>query len=124
MDSAATPETAKCKKYYTAKEDGLKQDWNVTTFCNLPYGRNIIEKWVRKAYEESQKHNITTVLLIPARTDTKYWHEYVMKAHEIRLIKGRVKFGNATNSTPFPSCVVIFKGGVPRRILRVVGMEL
>lgn len=77
-------------------------------FCNPPYGREIY-KWVKKCYEESKKPGTTVVLLIPARTDTRYFHEFIYhKAREIRLIKGRLKFGNATASAPFPSMVVVF----------------
>ena len=108
LDPCATSENAKCSKYYTVKEDGLKQDWGgETVFCNPPYGREIA-KWVRKASEESKKPNTVVVMLIPARTDTSYFHDYIYKKAEIRFIRGRLKFGNATNSAPFPSMVVVF----------------
>ena len=84
--------------------DGLNCEWGARTFCNPPYSQ--IAKWVKKAYEESQKGK-TVVLLIPSRTDTRWWHDYCMKG-EIRFIKGRLKFGDAKNSAPFPSAVVIF----------------
>ena len=80
---------------------------------NPPYGREI-GKWVQKAYEESLVGALV-VCLLPSRTDTKWFHNYVMKSTEIRFIKGRLKFGDATNSAPFPSCVVVFDlGGVER----------
>ena len=109
LDPCATPENAKCEKYYTKEDDGLKQDWSgETVFCNPPYGRGI-KDWVKKCYEESKKPNTTVVMLIPARTDTSYFHDYIYhKAKEIRFIRGRLKFGNAKNSAPFPSMVVIF----------------
>lgn len=75
---------------------------------NPPYGKNI-KTWIKKAYDECKEHNVTTVCLIPSRTDTKYWHDYCMNAAEIRLLQGRLKFGDATNSAPFPSAVVVFK---------------
>ena len=109
LDVCALAETAKCKKYYTPETDGLKQEWNGTCWMNPPYGRQIGE-WLKKAYEESLKGN-TIVCLIPSRTDTKYWHDYCMKASEIRFVKGRLKFGNATNSAPFPSAVIVFNKG-------------
>ena len=109
LDVCALAETAKCKKYYTPETDGLKQGWNGTCWMNPPYGRQIGE-WLKKAYEESLKGN-TIVCLIPSRTDTKYWHDYCMKASEIRFVKGRLKFGNATNSAPFPSAVIVFNKG-------------
>jgi site-specific DNA-methyltransferase (adenine-specific) len=77
-------------------------------FLNPPYGRNL-KDWVRKGYEEGQKDNTMVVMLIPARTDTQYWHDYVMKADEIRFVRGRIKFGDGTNSAPFPSAVVVFR---------------
>ena len=76
-------------------------------FMNPPYGR-VIGDWIKKAYKESL-NGATVVCLIPSRTDTKYWHEYVMKAEEIRFVKGRLKFGDSSNSAPFPSAVVIFR---------------
>ena len=109
LDPCATPENAKCAKYFTAEDDGLKQDWQGhTVFCNPPYGR-AIKDWVKKCHIEAQKTNTTVVMLIPARTDTSYFHDYIYgKAREIRFIRGRLKFGNAHNSAPFPSMVVVF----------------
>jgi phage N-6-adenine-methyltransferase len=109
LDPCSTHENAKCYRHFTEEENGLLQDWgNEVVFCNPPYGRQI-KYWVKKAYEESQKDNTTVVMLIPARTDTIYFHEYIYHKAEIRFIKGRLKFGNAKNSAPFPSMVVIFK---------------
>jgi len=109
LDPCALPENAKCSFFFTEKEDGLAQDWGGhTVFCNPPYGRNIV-RWVEKCYCERQKPNTKVVMLIPARTDTSYFHKYIYKiAKEIRFVKGRLKFGNASNSAPFPSMVVIF----------------
>lgn len=87
--------------------DGLSEPWGKSTFCNPPYGRQI-GVWIKKAYDEAKKGK-TVVLLIPSRTDTQWWHDYIMKAQEIRFIKGRLKFGGAKNNAPFPSCVVVFK---------------
>lgn len=109
LDPCSTRENAKCEKYYTIKENGLIQDWkNETVFCNPPYGADI-KKWVQKCYEENIKNNITIVMLIPARTDTKYFHKFIYNKHEIRFLKGRLKFGNSKYSAPFPSMIVIFK---------------
>lgn len=112
LDPCATDENHKCKKYYTIEDDGLKQDWGgETVFCNPPYGR-VIGKWVKKCYEESKKPNTKVVMLMPARTDTRYFHNYIYKKAEIRFIKGRLKFENpfveVTASAPFPSMVVVF----------------
>lgn len=107
LDACASPENAKCPKYFTKEDDGLSQEWHGTVWMNPPYGREII-KWMKKAYESSLK-GTTVVCLVPSRTDTKWWHEYAMKG-EIEFIKGRLKFGNSLNSAPFPSAVVVFKG--------------
>lgn len=116
LDAAATDKTAKCGAYFTPKTDGLKSPWNVaggSVFCNPPYGREI-GKWVRKAYEEAQT-GLCVVMLIPARTDTIYFHEYIYGKAEIRFIRGRLKFtdedGNSFDPAPFPSMVVIYRGG-------------
>lgn len=108
-DVCALPENAKCLHYFTPEADGLKSDWRGTCWCNPPYGRKIY-KWVQKAYNESKK-NATVVMLLPARTDTKWFHEYIYNQAEIRFIKGRLKFGNSKNSAPFPSMIVIFSKG-------------
>ena len=106
LDPCAIKKNAKCKKFYTKKQDGLKKSWdNEIVFCNPPYGRNI-GLWVKKA---SEAQGGVVVMLLPARTDTRYFHDYIYKKSEIRFIKGRLKFGNATNSAPFPSMVVVFK---------------
>jgi site-specific DNA-methyltransferase (adenine-specific) len=110
LDPCATTENYKTKKYYTLEDNGLTQDWEgETVFVNPPY-RNLSE-WVEKGYRESQKDDTKVVMLIPARTDTKYWHNYVMRASEIHFIKGRLKFGDSKNSAPFPSAVVVFNSG-------------
>ncbi|MBW2662908.1 MAG: adenine methyltransferase [Deltaproteobacteria bacterium] len=107
LDPCATHENAKCKKYFTQTEDGLKQDWGTEkVFMNPPYGR-VIGGWMKKAYESSL-NGATVVCLIPAKTDTRWFHEYAIKG-EIRVIKGRLKFGDAKNSAPFPSAIVIFR---------------
>ena len=94
LDPCATPHNAKCVKFYTKEQDGLRKDWGGNTvFCNPPYGRDIYA-WVRKCFMEAQKINTIVVMLIPARTDTRYFHEFIYhKAREIRFIKGRLKFG-------------------------------
>ena len=106
LDPCCTEQSAKCEKYYTKEDDGLKQDWSKDiVFMNPPYGREI-PKWIKKAYNESLKGAIV-VCLIPARTDTRYWWNYIFPYAEIRFIKGRLKFIQE-NYAPFPSAVVIF----------------
>lgn len=87
--------------------DGLNVDWGSRNFVNPPYGRQITA-WIKKGYEEAKKGKLV-VFLVPSRTDTKWWHEYLMKADEIRFIQGRLKFDNYKTSAPFPSAIVIFK---------------
>lgn len=88
------------------KFDGLKAEWGRVNFVNPPY--NQCAEWLAKGFEEWKKGK-TVVFLIPSRTDTKFWHEYCMKATEIRFIKGRLKFDEHKNSAPFPSAIVVFK---------------
>lgn len=108
LDPCCTEENKKCINYFTKESDGLKQSWEgYKCFVNPPYGREI-GKWVKKAYEESKKENTLVVMLIPARTDTKYFHDFIYKKAEVRFIKGRLKFGESKNAAPFPSMVVIF----------------
>jgi site-specific DNA-methyltransferase (adenine-specific) len=108
LDPCCTKETAKCSTYFTPETDGLHQSWDGhSVFMNPPYGDEI-KYWIEKAYVESNNNNAQVVCLIPSRTDTKYWHDYCMKADEIRFIKGRLKFGNSNSAAPFPSAVVIF----------------
>jgi phage N-6-adenine-methyltransferase len=106
LDVCSTHNNAKCSKYYTLEEDGLSQPWTGVCWMNPPYGR-AIKNWMKKAYEASLQGAIV-VCLVPSRTDTLWWHDYAVKG-EIRFIKGRLKFGNALNSAPFPSAVVIFR---------------
>jgi len=106
LDPCATKENAKCDKFYTKKENGLIQDWSgERVFMNPPYGR-VIGKWVKKASESKAE---IVVCLLPARTDTKWFHDYIYHKAEIRFLKGRIKFGGGKNSAPFPSMIVIIK---------------
>ena len=105
-DVCATDDNAKCAKYYTEEMDGLSQEWRGVCWMNPPYGRTI-GKWMKKAYESSLS-GATVVCLVPARTDTNWWHDYAMKG-DIEFIRGRLKFGGSKNSAPFPSAVVVFK---------------
>ena len=107
LDPCATPDNAKCAKFFTKEQDGLKQDWSgERVFCNPPYGR-AIGAWVKKCHDEAQKGTLV-VMLIPARTDTSYFHDYIYHKAEIRFIRGRLKFGGASQGAPFPSMVVIY----------------
>lgn len=109
LDVCALPENAKCKRYYTPEEDGLSQPWKGICWCNPPYGREI-GSWVRRAWLASAVGS-TVVMLLPARTDTRWFHDYIYRKErvEVRFLKGRLKFGGCKNSAPFPSMAVIFK---------------
>ena len=109
LDPASTHENAKCEKHYTKEENGLIQSWaGETVFCNPPYGRNIGE-WVKKCAEESSRAKV--VMLIPARTDTAYFHDYIYRKAKVTFLRGRLKFergGAAMQAAPFPSMIVEF----------------
>lgn len=107
IDVCALPENAKCQKYYTPEMDGLSQPWTGVCWCNPPYGREV-GKWVRKALLSSDA-GATVVMLLPARTDTRWFHDYIYGRAQVRFIRGRLKFGGSSNSAPFPSMVVVFR---------------
>ena len=109
LDAAASPDNAKCTNYFTEEQDGLAQSWGGhTVWCNPPYCRKT-GLWVKKAYEEHQRTGCTVVMLLPSRTDVRWFHDYILGKAEIRFIKGRLKFGGNKNSAPFPSIVVIYR---------------
>lgn len=112
-DVAASHTNAKCKCYYTEKDNALTQDWNGCVWCNPPYGRDL-GKWVEKAYNESQKGN-KIVMLIPSRTGTIYWHKYIFPySSKIDFLQGRLHFEidgiKSKNASTFDSAIVIFDG--------------
>jgi len=113
LDAAASSENTKCRDFYAIRDNALWQSWPGIVWCNPPYGR-LIGKFVRKAYQEAQRGS-TVVMLIPSRTDTHYWHNYVMQAKEIRFVRGRLCFAENGNRgsepAPFPSAVIVFKQG-------------
>jgi site-specific DNA-methyltransferase (adenine-specific) len=107
LDVCADAQNAKCERFFDLSTNGLKQDWSLEVcWMNPPYGREI-GQWVKKAYSESL-YGATVVCLLPARTDTAWWHDYVLPFAKVTFIRGRLKFGNATNSAPFPSAVAVF----------------
>lgn len=110
LDPCADALNHKCDKFYTKDQDGLKQDWaGEIVFCNPPYGREVT-KWVRKCFNEVYRGLCKcAVMILPARTDVRWFHEYIYNKSEIRFVKGRLRFGGATQPAPFPSMVVIFR---------------
>lgn len=108
LDPCATPETAKCAKYYTKDDDGLTKEWGgERVFCNPPYGKEL-SQWVKKASEEAHKLDTVVVMLLPARTDTAWFHDYIMGKTAIQFLRGRLRFVGAAHPAPFPSMVVVF----------------
>lgn len=113
LDPCSTDENHKCESYYTMADNGLEKDWSGNrVFCNPPYSN--IATWVEKCYREGCKDNTLVVMLIPARTDTRYFHDYILHRAEVRFVRGRLKFGDGKNSAPFPSMLVIFRGAKVR----------
>ena len=115
LDVCATPENSKCPVFYTREQDGLVQNWaeaadqiipGARCWMNPPYGR-AIGKWIQKASREAHLGAVT-VALLPARVDTAWFHDYILGQHYVRFLRGRLKFGGAKNSAPFPSMVVVF----------------
>lgn len=107
LDVCALPENAKCAAFYSPAVDGLSQPWYGNCWCNPPYGRQV-GRWVAKA-AQSAAEGATVVMLLPARTDTAWFHDHVYGKAEVRFIRGRLKFGGCPNSAPFPSMVVVFR---------------
>lgn len=106
VDVASNDQNYKVKKHYTKKENGLKQNWSgERVWCNPPYGREI-GKWLEKAYNTK----CLAVFLIPARTDTKWFHDFVYKKPNVtyEFIRGRLKFEGGKTSAPFPSMIVVY----------------
>lgn len=109
LDPCASKENHKCERYFTKEIDGISQDCGgETVFCNPPYCRKT-GNWVKKAYDESKKTGTTVVMLLPCRPDVAWFHDFCLPFGEIRFIRGRLKFGNAKNSAPFPSMICIFR---------------
>lgn len=111
LDVCALSTNAKCSRYFTPEIDGLVQPWGGVCWMNPPYGK-AIGKWVQKAFESAQA-GVTVVCLLPLRTDTNWWHEYVTKADEVWFVRGRIRFGDAAANAPFPSVIVTFRGKKP-----------
>jgi phage N-6-adenine-methyltransferase len=112
LDVCATAENAKCAKFFTEEDDGLAQEWVGRIWMNPPYGRDI-GKWMAKAREAGRVPGNTVVCLVPARTDTAWWHDYAMYGRVV-FIRGRLKFGDSKNSAPFPSALVVYGEAVKR----------
>lgn len=124
LDPAATAANAKAPKFYTKVDDGLAQSWFGSVYVNPPYGRDI-SRWIQKAITEvySVGSCDRVVMLLPARTDTKWFHELVWdNADKILFVKGRLNFVGASSSAPFPSIVAVFQGRLPTRNMDRIGV--
>lgn len=106
IDVAASADNAKCARFYDRAQDALRLPWTGVVWCNPPYGAGL-GKWVQKGHDEA-KNGSVVVMLLPASTDTIWFHRYCLRA-EIRFIKGRLRFGNTDGTAPFGSMVVIFR---------------
>lgn len=111
LDVCAIAQNTKCERYFTPILDGLKQSWkDEICWCNPPYG-NDVKKWCKKAIQESY-NGATTVLLIPCKTNTNWWHDLVIPFAEIRFLRGRVKFiqdgKQFSQALPWPLAYVIY----------------
>lgn len=113
LDVCASAENTKCKKFYSEQDDGLSKNWSKDAkrncWMNPPYSE--IDIWMKKAIQESRK-GASVICLVPARTDTDWWHRYTMKADDVIFLRGRIKFGCGKNSAPFPSALIYFRGEV------------
>jgi phage N-6-adenine-methyltransferase len=109
LDPCATPENAKCARFLTPEDDGLSQPWSGRVFMNPPYGRAITH-WIRKAWEEAHRPGVVVVGLLPARTDTRWFHDHIEGCAAVHFLKGRVRFEGAPASAPFPSMIVVWGG--------------
>jgi len=107
LDVCATPQNAKCAQYFTKEQDGLSQEWSGRVWMNPPYGREI-GLWIDKALHASRTTASLVVCLLPARTDTKWFHELCFPHGKVEFLRGRLKFGGVKNSAPFPSMLVTF----------------
>ena len=114
LDVAATAENAMCEQYFTIQDDGLAREWTGTVWCNPPYSS--VGRWVEKAYASSLT-GTTVVCLVPARTDTRWWHQFAEKG-EVRFIKGRLRFSEAKSVAPFPSALLVFRPNSRVRVAR------
>jgi phage N-6-adenine-methyltransferase len=110
LDACATPENAKCPRYFTRADDGLRQRWAGRVWCNPPYGRDV-GRWVKKAWESVRAGEAELVAcLLPARVDTAWWHDFAARG-DVQVLRGRLRFGGARSGAPFPSALVVFRNG-------------
>ena len=108
LDVCALPENAKCHRYFTPEIDGLKQKWSGGVWCNPPYGKEI-GLWVQKACSEiKESYCDFIVMLLPARTDTRWFQDYVLGKSSLYFLKGRLKFGDSKTGAPFPSVIAVY----------------
>jgi phage N-6-adenine-methyltransferase len=122
LDACATAENAKCPAYFSPEHDGLAQRWAGRVWCNPPYGRSI-GSWIRKARESVESGDAEFVVcLVPARVDTRWWHEQVHGRAEVTFLRGRLRFGAAKSGAPFPSALVVFRGAAAPLVRHETGV--
>ena len=121
LDPCASATNYKCPRYFTKADNGLVQDWGTSSvFCNPPYGRGIAD-WMAKA-DEASRLGATVVMLVPARTDTRWFHKFAI-TREVRFLQGRLKFGNATHAAPFGCILVVFRPSDAGRVPTLISMQ-
>ena len=127
FDLAAGKENSKCKHFYSQEQDALIQEWTASScWLNPPYGgtgSNKLAAWIKKAHESSEKYGNRIVVLIPARTNTSWWHKHCMKAKEILFVEGRPKFGDAKHGLPQPLAIIIFENTDERVVSKTFSMK-
>ena len=122
LDAAASASNALCAAYYTPAQDALRQPWAGAVWCNPPYGR-AVGRWVAKGFTEAMSGSAAVVvMLVAARTDTRWWHDCALHGREIRFIPGRLRFGGHSHPAPFPSAVLIF-AAPPAQSVRVSSLQ-
>jgi len=127
IDVAANNNNKKCDKFINEKKNALIKEWEGTCWLNPPYGgkrENSLKNWVKRAFEQSRKKNCVVVMLIPARTNTIWWHEYIMRAKEIRLIRGRPKFKGNIHGLPWPLAIIVFCEESEKPILKTQPFQI
>jgi len=106
LDVSASPENTRCHDFFSEGDDGLTKDWNGSCWMNPPFNKK--SQWIKKAYQESLK-GATVACLIPARTNTNWFHDYCLRYGEVRFIRGRPKFKGAKHGLPQPLAIVVFR---------------
>jgi len=111
LDVCATEENRQFRDYFSKETDALKQEWTMNFFMNPPYSE--VSTWMQYASQQVKKNKVVGLILTFAKTDTKWWHNFVEGKCEVYFIKGRIRFKKdgvqSKNSAPYPSCWIIMR---------------